>query len=149
MSTSVLCEGSIGLDHPEIFQVRPEIARFPVGVWAAELGIPPPTIGQRGPTATILNAEDTPMGGLGLFELLLLLFIAGALAAVTVGNRRVRDYGRDLGRGRGWEFPSEVLDELEGLRIRVDAVVDRLADVTDRLDAADIPKLPPDRDRVE
>ncbi|MFH1762966.1 MAG: hypothetical protein ABIF09_02135 [Gemmatimonadota bacterium] len=89
------------------------------------------------------------MGGLGLFELLLLLLIAGALAAATVGSRRVRNYGRNLGRGRGWEFPSEVLDELETLRVRVDAIVDRLADVTDRLDAADIAKLQPNQDPVE
>lgn len=86
------------------------------------------------------------MGGLGLMELLLLLLIAGALAAVTMGSKRVRGYGRNLGRGRGWEFPAEVLDELGDLRDRMDVLAERVNEVTERMDAADIPELPPGPD---
>jgi hypothetical protein len=86
------------------------------------------------------------MGGLGLFELLILILIAGTLAVLTVGNRRVRDYGRNLGRGRRWDSPHQVLEELESLRIRVDALAQRLDSVSERLDAAHIPgtsEIPP------
>ena len=86
------------------------------------------------------------MGGLGLMEILLLLLIAGTLAAVTVGSRRVRGYGRNLGRGRGWDFPAEVLDELGDLRDRLDVLAERVNEVTERVDAADIPGLPPGPD---
>jgi len=89
------------------------------------------------------------MGGLGLMELLLLLLIAGALAAVTIGSKRVLGYGRSLGRGRGLDFPAEVLDELGDLRDRLDVIAERMNGVTERLDAADIPKLPPGSDPAE
>ena len=89
------------------------------------------------------------MGGLGLMELLLLLLIAGALAAVTIGSRRVRGYGRNLGRGHGWDFHAEVLDELGDLRDRLDVLAERVTDVAERLDAAEAPELPPGPDPAE
>lgn len=77
------------------------------------------------------------MGGLGLSELLLIFLILGALGLVGLGGVAGIGHALRPGRRRGHgDFESRVLDELEVLRVRMDAIVKRL-------DAARIPD--PDR----
>ena len=74
----------------------------------------------------------------GLFELLVILLVAGVLFAVA--TRRLGPGGshRRVRSRHGSDFESRVLDELEVLRLRMDAL-------NDRLNQADLPDLPPDR----
>ena len=77
------------------------------------------------------------MGGLGVSELLLIALVLGALVLVGFGGIAGIGHALRPGRGRGHgDFESRVLDELEVLRVRMDAIVKRL-------DAARIPD--PDR----
>ena len=72
---------------------------------------------------------------IGLLEILIILIFALLGLGIVRGLGRGRSR-RGLGSGGRQDFESRVLDELDVIRLRMDAL-------RERLDRADVPELPP------